>query len=104
MAKVMLSFSCGCGFKTSSKSKAIGHADSKKHVLDILGRVIPSKEQGRERRFLREALKELYYARHNIKDCPAKHSKDEINNVGELEHADDHILNAKSFILKALKE
>jgi len=104
MAKVILNYSCGCGFKTLKKRQAMTHADDKHHILDILGRVIPSKEEEKQTRLLKEALKELSYARHNIKDCPAKHSEDEINNVGELEHADDHILNAKSFILKALRE
>jgi len=104
MAKIILSYSCGCGFKTIKKSQALSHADDKHHILDVFGRVTPSKEEGKQIRLLKKALKELTYARHNIKDCPAKHNKDEIDNIGELEHADDHILNAKSFIQKALGE
>jgi hypothetical protein len=47
---------------------------------------------------------ELYYARHNIENCPAEHSKDEIENLGELQHVDMHIKNAKLYLEELRRE
>jgi len=41
---------------------------------------------------------ELAFARQNIADCPAHHNKDEVENTGELQHADGHIDKALSEI------
>jgi len=57
----------------------------------------------RLRKKLQEALIELHFARHNIKDCPFLHPKEERENIGELEHSDIHVESAESLIKECIE-
>lgn len=45
MAEVKVSYNCGCGFKTDSLLEAVLHSDTRKHSLDVIGRITKDKEK-----------------------------------------------------------
>jgi len=44
MARVNLSFNCGCGFKCPTLEEAVKHSDEKQHTLTAAGTVSKNKK------------------------------------------------------------
>jgi len=44
MAGIKIFYSCGCGFRTENLAEAVLHSDTKKHNLDVKGRITKDKE------------------------------------------------------------
>jgi len=36
-----INYNCGCGYHTKKLEEAIQHSNSKKHILTVLGTIIP---------------------------------------------------------------
>lgn len=45
MAKVNISYNCGCGFSTENLAEAVLHSDKENHTLDVVGRITKDKEK-----------------------------------------------------------
>lgn len=39
MAKIVVSYNCGCGFRTENLAEAVLHSDTLNHSLDIVGKI-----------------------------------------------------------------
>lgn len=37
MAKISISYNCGCGFKTDNQAEAVLHSDKTNHSLSVIG-------------------------------------------------------------------
>ena len=46
MAKVSISYNCGCGFRTENVVEAILHSDKLKHTLAVVGTI--TKDQNKK--------------------------------------------------------
>lgn len=39
MAKISISYNCGCGFRTTNLAEAVLHSDTAGHSLDVIGSI-----------------------------------------------------------------
>ncbi len=45
MAKVNISYNCGCGFRTDNIAEAVLHSDIMNHTLTVVGDIIRDKKK-----------------------------------------------------------